>query len=315
MPLLLPNLDDWTYDDLVKEGTEFIPSHAPEWTNHNPSDPGIMLVELFAYLAEMLIYRVNRVTEANVHAFLALLNPPYWKPRPGRTLADEVSRTMVRLRRTARAVTRQDFERLALAASEEVARAHAIAQRDLRSASGVLRAAKRPGHVSVIILPKRSAGETHTTPAPALIDEVRMKLEPGRPLTTWLHIVGPRYVNMRARVILVLLPNSRESDVRQGALKALRRYLDPFEGGPEGKGWPFGRNVHVSELYELLDRQPGVDHVARLEILDVSPPARLKRNQRGELVSVELAPDELVLFQIEDQEVMVTFPLSSFGGT
>ena len=60
MPLPLPNLDDRSYTDLVEEARRLIPTYAPEWTNHNPSDPGIMLIELFAYLTEMLIYRLNR---------------------------------------------------------------------------------------------------------------------------------------------------------------------------------------------------------------------------------------------------------------
>ena len=34
----------------------------------------------------------------------------------------------------------------------------------------------------------------------------------------------------------------------------LRNYFHPFLGGPDNKGWPFGRNVYVSEVYELLDR-------------------------------------------------------------
>src|SRR5690349_4133941 len=53
MPLPLPNLDDRSYTDLVEEARRLIPTYAPEWTNHNPSDPGIMLIELFAYLTEM----------------------------------------------------------------------------------------------------------------------------------------------------------------------------------------------------------------------------------------------------------------------
>ena len=69
MPLQLPNLDDRRYTDLVEEARGLIPTYAPEWTNHNPSDPGITLVELFAFLSEMLLYRLNRVTAANVLLF------------------------------------------------------------------------------------------------------------------------------------------------------------------------------------------------------------------------------------------------------
>ena len=46
-----------------------IPAWAPAWTNHNASEPGITLIELFAYLSEMLLYRLNRVGDANVIEF------------------------------------------------------------------------------------------------------------------------------------------------------------------------------------------------------------------------------------------------------
>src|ERR1044072_4492447 len=74
MPIKLPNLDDRAFADLVADGRSLIHVYAPEWTNHNESDPGITLIELFAYLTEMLIYRLNRVTDANRCAFLKLID-------------------------------------------------------------------------------------------------------------------------------------------------------------------------------------------------------------------------------------------------
>ena len=56
MPIQLPNLDNRQFTDLMEEALALIPTYAPEWTNHNPADPGITLLELFAYLTEMLIY-------------------------------------------------------------------------------------------------------------------------------------------------------------------------------------------------------------------------------------------------------------------
>jgi predicted phage baseplate assembly protein len=79
MPLTLPNLDDRTFADLMAEARALIPSLAPAWTNHNPSDPGITVLELFAWLTEMLIYRLNRITPANTLAFLRLVNGPDWR--------------------------------------------------------------------------------------------------------------------------------------------------------------------------------------------------------------------------------------------
>jgi hypothetical protein len=71
--IIPPNLDDRTWQDLVEEMKALIPKYAPQWTDHNPSDLGITLIELFAWLVEGLIYRLNRVPEKNYVAFLNLL--------------------------------------------------------------------------------------------------------------------------------------------------------------------------------------------------------------------------------------------------
>ena len=68
-----PNLDDRTWQDIVNQAKALIPKYAPEWTDHNPSDLGIALVELFAWIVESMIYRLNRVPEKNLIAFLNLL--------------------------------------------------------------------------------------------------------------------------------------------------------------------------------------------------------------------------------------------------
>ena len=60
MALPAPNLDDRTFQDIVDEAKRLIPRYTPEWTNHNLSDPGVALIELFAWMSEMVLYRVNR---------------------------------------------------------------------------------------------------------------------------------------------------------------------------------------------------------------------------------------------------------------
>jgi hypothetical protein len=74
-----PALDTRTYQDLLNEALARIPIHNPEWTNFNRSDPGVTLLELFAFLTESLLYRANQIPERNRLAFLSLLGVP---PRP-----------------------------------------------------------------------------------------------------------------------------------------------------------------------------------------------------------------------------------------
>jgi predicted phage baseplate assembly protein len=71
--ILPPNLDDRTWQDLVDEALALIPTYAPQWTDYSPGDPGRTLIELFSWLVEGLIYRLNRVPEKNYIAFLNLL--------------------------------------------------------------------------------------------------------------------------------------------------------------------------------------------------------------------------------------------------
>src|SRR5262245_27081775 len=73
MPLIGPVLDDRTYEQLKDELVKRIPVYAPEWTDHNESDPGIALLELFAYLGESLLFRFNQIPDATKIAYLRLL--------------------------------------------------------------------------------------------------------------------------------------------------------------------------------------------------------------------------------------------------
>src|SRR4026208_1909405 len=81
-----PRLDDRAFEDIVSEAIRLIPRYAPEWTNHNPSDPGITLIELAAWMTDLILYRLNRVPEKNYVAFLNLLGIKLQAPRAARAL-------------------------------------------------------------------------------------------------------------------------------------------------------------------------------------------------------------------------------------
>jgi len=82
--LPIPNLDDRKFQDLVDECKRMIPHYAPEWTDHNVSDPGVTLIELFAWMTELLLYRVNQVPRRNYLKFLELIGVHLEPPRPAR---------------------------------------------------------------------------------------------------------------------------------------------------------------------------------------------------------------------------------------
>lgn len=86
MSIRPPSLDDRRFDDLVEELVARIPAHTPEWTHPRPGDPGRTLVELFAWLADTLLYRANLVPERQRLAFLRLLGAPLRPAVPARGL-------------------------------------------------------------------------------------------------------------------------------------------------------------------------------------------------------------------------------------
>src|SRR6478735_6475777 len=85
MALPAPNLDDRTFQDIVDEAKRLIPRFTPEWTNHNLSDPGVALIELFAWMSEMVLYRVNQVPDRLYVHFLNMVGIEPFPPSVART--------------------------------------------------------------------------------------------------------------------------------------------------------------------------------------------------------------------------------------
>jgi predicted phage baseplate assembly protein len=86
MPLPDPNLDDLRFQqDLVDEARLRIIRYCPEWTDYNLSDPGITLIELFAWMTEQIVYRLNRVPDKNYVRFLDMLGIKLQPASPART--------------------------------------------------------------------------------------------------------------------------------------------------------------------------------------------------------------------------------------
>jgi hypothetical protein len=348
MPLELPNLDNRTYDDLVQEALGMIPTLAPDWTNHNPSDPGITLIELFAYLTELLIYRLNRVTDDNILTFLALLNGPVWKPT--QALPEEVRQTVLHLRSRYRAVTRDDYQQLSttdfngwlrqMQTAEQAAdgeklaewwqltgfdphppapedsstpptphfpsqlppiqRAHCVVEHNLDMHQEVDRQQPAPGHVSVVILPAHGTinpQELGPQPSENQRRVLHNYLDGRRILTTRLHVVGPTYTPVSASIIVARYADVLDDVLRRQIIRAINGFLSPLpiQTIPNHTGWPFGRDVFNSELYELLEKLDGVDYIPDIELTSQCDPrhhpyvaAESMWNKDGDQVGLKL---------------------------
>ncbi|MBK7754877.1 MAG: baseplate J/gp47 family protein [Deltaproteobacteria bacterium] len=82
MPIKPPNLDDRRYENIVSEARALIPQYCPEWTNLGDADPGMTLVQLFAWMTEMTIYRLNRVPDKTYIHFLNFIGEERRPARP-----------------------------------------------------------------------------------------------------------------------------------------------------------------------------------------------------------------------------------------
>lgn len=102
-----PNLDDRTFQSLVDDAKRLVQQSCPEWTDHNVSDPGVTLIETFAYMVDQLLWRLNRVPDRTYVKFLDLLGvrlrPPsaarapvtFWLSAPQETAVEVPTGTRV----------------------------------------------------------------------------------------------------------------------------------------------------------------------------------------------------------------------------
>lgn len=318
MSIPQPTLDDRSYAGLLDEARTLIPSLAPDWTNHNPSDPGITLVELFAWLTEMLIYRVNRVPEENTRAYLQLLNGPQWTP--GADLEEDIRATVLDLRGRHRAVTAEDYEALAREAAPGVARARCVPKRNLAEANEADRRVSQEGYVSVVVVPDPAlsaavdSGSLPGAPLPSagLLAAVGDGLRPRRLVTVRQFVVPPVYVPIQGEILIATRPDVAVAPLRARVVNAVGGYLDALAGGPDGEGWPFGRDVYTSEIYRLLEKVPGVDFVSDV-VLSSAVPAGAPRavaggelwHEGGDQIGIELAAHHLPWAQIDPAKILI----------
>src|SRR5215208_3816139 len=84
MSLPVPNLDDRRFQELVDDAKRIVQQKCPEWTDHNVSDPGVTMIEVFAWMTDQLLYRLNRVPDRNYVRFLDLIGVRLFPPTAAR---------------------------------------------------------------------------------------------------------------------------------------------------------------------------------------------------------------------------------------
>jgi hypothetical protein len=174
---------------------------------------------------------------------------------------DQVTPGRVRaLAAPSRAVSLLDLERLAIdVPGTYVARARAWA--GTHPAYPCLDAA---GVVTIVVVPDMQTPRPE--PSTGLLRAIGRFLDRRRTVGTRIEVVGPRYVEVSVDARVRALPYTDPDDVKGRIHDALNTFFDPRRGGPSGLGWPFGRDVYRSEVLQVLDGVPGVDHVLELSL-------------------------------------------------
>jgi hypothetical protein len=194
-----------------------------------------------------------------------------------------------------RAVTSADYEALAgeilsgLLGTEAACRTVCLNNRNFEwGGIGVV----RPGHVTVMLIVRTTGGYMQKgslgagRPEPVrILEAVETGLARRRILTTKIHAVFPRFRTVKVAASLQLVKGAVEKVVRAEAEKRLQEFFDPIGGGPDGLGWPLGRNFYRSEVYQVFEGLSGVDHVLEATIMGDAE-IRLVRLQEDELLDL-----------------------------
>lgn len=193
----------------------------------------------------------------------AVFNP---RPAEGGADAETLEALSLRgpqtLRHRGRALLPADYETMAREASPAVGFARAIPTQD---AGG----RQMPGWVTLLIIPESE--EPLPWPSFGLREQVRQYIEAHAPASvaaaSHIYVIGPDYLPVDIHATIAVLDPAEAGAVEQRARAALKQFLHPLRGGPQGRGWEPGRDVLLSDVASVLERVEGVDYVEELALL------------------------------------------------
>lgn len=286
MPVRLPDLYKRSYEEISDEMLASIPKYTSKWTNHNPSDPGITILELLSWIAETTLYRINRVPEESYINFLRFVTGASSTNEIDRLLRekdldlshkkileflkeieDGNKKTMPEIKAASlnflksryRAVTEEDFRELAIEATvlntgEKARVKRAIIDKSVQEEKVVV----------IVVSDMRDKYDE-------LIEQVKNYLTPRKLIGTIIEVNQPVYTGVEINIKFVRQSHARierkiddrvVDEVKENIIKRVGDYLDPFKGGPEKKGWPYKRPLTKYEIVQIVEETNGVERAA-----------------------------------------------------
>ena len=196
------------------------------------------------------------------------------------------------LRTRDRAVTMEDYEHLAREAAPEVARVRCVTAGDGADAGGV----------RILVVPAAGSSDgrlrfEQLVPNEETLQRVSRRLDGSRVIGTRVLVEPPVYRGVT--VVAKLRPRASANPTRlqADALDALYHYFHPVTGGPDRSGWPFGRPVHVGEVYSVLQGLRGTELVEDARLFGADPVT----GQRGQAVQRLAIEPHALVFSYEHQ--------------
>lgn len=273
MPIQPPDLAGKTYEDIVDEMLASIPNYTDRWTNYNPSDPGITVLELLSWIAEMTLYRINRMPEESYINFLRLvagtsgteigdiLHDLENKPDSDRarikllkflkeiesgskkSIPEIKAQVQSFLDSHYRAITKDDFRALSIEATDD--------EDDVKVERVIV--FEHPDKVEVIIV------SSNRDKYDELVKKVAGYLHPRRLIGTRVEVKAPEYTEVKIGVGIVCSLHADPPTVKQNVETNIRKYLDPITGGADNEGWAYKRTLTVFEIDHIIEETDGVE--------------------------------------------------------
>jgi predicted phage baseplate assembly protein len=112
-------------------------------------------------------------------------------------------------------------------------------------------------------------------------------LDERRLLTVRLEIREPEYVVVTVEARVKGAVHLSPERVQRQVTDRLYTFLNPYTGGEHGEGWPFGRDLFISDVYAAIQQVTGVRYVEDVKLFEVvrsgSDKARKRPTERIEL--------------------------------
>ncbi len=298
MQIQFPDLASRTYKDILEEMISSIPKYSEKWTNHNPSDPGITILEILAWIFDANFYRIGIMPEESYINFLRLIagargeeidillqnlrkDPnsdryhieilEFLKETEENRSRGTRKRKITEMKAAAisfinsnyRAITEEDFKALAIEATRKK-------KEDDPEVKRVEISGNPDGRVEIIII------SDHLDKYKELKRIVKDYLEPRRLICTKINVREPVYSPVDIFIEVAYLSHARQDITADKIKRNIQEFLDPLKGGDDRKGWVYGRTLTVFELYNIIERTEGVDHAISV-MMDKDPALKIKK--------------------------------------